>query len=192
MIPFSNPLIGLAMDNYPEDLAPEFEDGGAVKTPFDIWWLRAQASFPNVPENVAREWLHRHWKHSPYCYLISKNYTFELKQWETLKNIRTRWSDLNADNAGALRKGKELMELRPEWMPWVPRYMLEHRKFPAPIIVLDNRNGHHNEEYSAEVKLPLAYVLIEGHTRFNTGIYMESIGQLDRADAWLMKKNLAC
>jgi hypothetical protein len=176
------------MDNYPKDLAPEFEDSGAVKTPFDVWWARVRSSFPNVPEDVAREWLHRHWKHSPYCYLTSKSYLFDLKKWPKLTNIRTLWSDFKADNEGARRKGKELVDLKPGWMPYVPKYMLEHHRFPAPIILLDNRDGHHNKDYPQEKKLPRAYVLMEGHTRFNTGIYLESIGKLEQADAWLMTR----
>jgi hypothetical protein len=175
------------MDDYPANLAPEFEESGAVKTPFDAWWARVQPSFPNVPEDVAREWLHRHWKHSPYSYLISRNYRFDLKQWPSLKVIRTLWSDFKADNAGALRKGEELVNIE-RWMPYVPKYMLEHSKFPAPIIALDNRDGHHNKEYPKEDKLPRAYVLVEGHTRFNTGIYLQSVGKLDRADVWLMTR----
>jgi hypothetical protein len=176
------------MDNYPAHLAPEFEESGAVKTPFDEWWGRAQSSFANVPEDVAREWLYRHWKHSPYSYLTSKNYVFNRKRWPRLKTIRTLWSDFKADNAGALRKGEELVNLKPDWMPYVPKYMLKYKTFPAPIIVLDNRDGHQNREYPQEDKLPCAYVLIEGHTRFNTGIYLQSVGKLDGADVWLMTR----
>jgi hypothetical protein len=176
------------MDNYPKHLAPEFEESGAVKTPFDEWWGRVKQSFPNVPENVAREWLHRHWKHSPYSYLVSKNYTFALQMWPKLQNIRTLWSDFKAKNDGALRKGKELVKLDPGWMPYVSRYMLEHFRFPAPIIVIDNRDGHHNADYPNENKLPSSYILVEGHTRFNVGIYMQSVGKLEQADVWLMTK----
>ena len=44
-----------SMDDYPEHLAPEFEESGAVKTPFKQWWARVQPSFPDVPENVAEQ-----------------------------------------------------------------------------------------------------------------------------------------
>ncbi|WP_161855855.1 hypothetical protein [Bradyrhizobium sp. CCBAU 051011] len=176
------------MDDYPANLAPEFEEGGAVKTPFDEWWAQAQPSFPNVPVDVARQWLHRHWKHSPYSYLISKNYRFDQRQWADLKTILTRWSDFKAENAGALEKGEELVNLKPDWMPYVPKYMLEHSKFPAPIIVLDNQDGHHDKEYPKQHDLPSAYVLVEGHTRFNVGIYLQSAGKLNQADVWLMTR----
>jgi hypothetical protein len=176
------------MDKYPEHLAPEFEDSGAVKTPFDVWWAQVKSSFPNVPEDVAREWLHRHWKHSPYSYLTSRSYGFDLKKWPKLKNIRTLWSDFKPKNEGALRKGEELVDLTPGWTPYVARYMLEHHRFPTPIIVLDNRDGHHNKDYLGEDRLPASYVLVEGHTRFNVGIYLESVGKLEQADVWLMTK----
>jgi hypothetical protein len=43
--------------------------------------------------------------------------------------------------------------------------MVEHGDFPAPIIVLDNRDGHINRntvQYACQ-ELPAAYVLMEGH-----------------------------
>jgi hypothetical protein len=51
-----------------------------------------------------------------------------------------------------------------------------------------NRDRHHNREYPNEKKLPSAYVLVEGHTRFNTGIYLQSVGKLSLADVWLMTR----
>lgn len=98
------------------------------------------------------------------------------------------WSDFKKDNTGALVKGKELTEAEPDWSPWVSRFMLKHHRFPEPIIVLDNRDGHHNVDYPEEDKLPRAYILMEGHIRFNVGIYMESIGDLEPQDVWLMIK----
>jgi hypothetical protein len=66
------------MDNYPEHLKPRFDAGGGVEEPFEEWWPKGQEHFPNVPENVARYWLHEHWSHSPYSFLRSKDYTFDL------------------------------------------------------------------------------------------------------------------
>jgi hypothetical protein len=42
--------------------------------------------------------------------------------------------------------------------------------------------------YPEEDRLPASYILIEGHIRFNVGIYMESVGKLKQADVWLMTK----
>lgn len=73
------------MDNYPEHLAPEFDEGGAVVTPFSEWWLRVQFDFPNLPENVAEQWLHRHWGHSDYAWLPSQLYEFREAVWPVSK-----------------------------------------------------------------------------------------------------------
>jgi len=42
------------MDNYPSHLAPEFDEGGGVITPFDQWWEKVESSFPEVPIDVGR------------------------------------------------------------------------------------------------------------------------------------------
>jgi hypothetical protein len=69
------------MDNYPESLKPRFDAGGGVEEPYEEWWPKVHAHFPNVPENVARYWLHEHWSHSPYSFLRSKDYRFDLLSW---------------------------------------------------------------------------------------------------------------
>jgi hypothetical protein len=67
-------------------------------------------------------------------------------------------------------------------------YMLEHKDFPAPIIVLDNRNGHVKPEFAYQV-VPAAHVLMEGHRRFNIGLYLQTTGRLNpNVDVWLMTK----
>ncbi len=38
------------MDSYPKQLAPEFEESGAVKTPFEEWWPPVKEHFSIVPE----------------------------------------------------------------------------------------------------------------------------------------------
>jgi hypothetical protein len=180
------------MDNYPEHLAPEFEKSGAVSTPFAEWWPRVQAHFQNVPENVARYWLHEHWNHSPYSYLRSANYQFIRKNWPNLKNIRSSWGDFKPENEGTLEKGKELVTSRQFGHLYsTAEYMLEYQQFPVPIIILDNRDGHHNVDYPEEFPLPAAYILIEGHTRFNIGLYLHVTGRLDSGDVWLMTKTSA-
>lgn len=159
-----------------------------MKTPFEEWWPCVQPSFPTVPENAARHWLHRHWGHSPYCYLASTNYTFVRLIWSNLREIRTLWSEYRIENAGALQKGEELVTSSPHMRSYVSEYMLEHRRFPAPIVILDNRDGHHNRDYPDQIALPDSLILMEGHLRFNVGLYLDSIGKLDRADVWLMIK----
>ncbi|UGX89575.1 hypothetical protein G6321_00002125 (plasmid) [Bradyrhizobium barranii subsp. barranii] len=44
------------------------------------------------------------------------------------------WSDFKANNAGAFRKGEELIDLQPGWMPWVPKYMLARQRHASPKV----------------------------------------------------------
>lgn len=186
------------MDNYPEEFAPEFEGSGAVKTPFDEWWARVAGNFPTVPENVARYWLHEHWSHSPYAFLQSANYTFRLADLPTdnLWQIHSRWDDFSFDNRGCLDHGQHLIHQHRTRPPEVyfhktAAYMVENRDFPAPIIVLDNRDGHLKAgqgvvpTYEA---LPPSYILIEGHRRFNMALCLQREGSLNpTCKVWLME-----
>jgi hypothetical protein len=183
------------MDHYPEHLAPEFEESGAVKTPFDEWWARVLPDFPNVPEDVARHWMHEHWSHSPYSWLPSKSYAFSLRDWPTseLKQIRSRWCDWDADNVDCLKHGEHLIEgIKSVYRYRTAVYLEENRDFPAPIIVLDNRDGHLKQGQApvpAWEQLPAAYLLIEGHRRLNMALYLASVGRLgETVRVWLMER----
>jgi hypothetical protein len=182
------------MDNYPEKLDPPRDEWGAIdKSAFKSWWSNAAAAFPTVPENVAQYWLHEHWGRSPYSKLKSRAYEFELVAWpcERIVEIYSTWDDYDPTHAGCLIKGEELVTtlmLSREMYP-TARYMLDHGNFPAPIIVLDNRDGHHNTEYPQHYTVPDGYVLMEGHARFNIATYLQKIGRLNKTvDVWMMKK----
>lgn len=179
------------MDNYPDNLAPEFCDGGGVNTPFEEWWPRVQESFPNVPECVARQWLHEHWGYSPYSWLPSKLYKFTLERWspDKLVDIRSRHSNFIEDLTECRQHGEHLLRrLRYQ----TALFMEEYKKFPAPIIVLDNLDGHLENDgiaMSQYKSIPSQYILIEGHRRFNISLYLQHINQLSEPiDIWIMTK----
>ena len=183
------------MDNYPKHLAPEFEDGGAVATPFEEWWLKAKDHFSRVPEEVARTWLHEHWSHSPFSWIPSKDYQFELIDWkpDELRQIRSGWCNFSLDNEGCLAHGLHLIRQFPiGWRYKTADFMREHGCFPVPIIVLDNRDGHlvsGQPPVPAYTGIPAAFVLVEGHRRFNMGLYLASIGQMrSPCKVWLLTR----
>jgi len=171
------------MDDYHRHLAPEFEESGAVKTSFENWWPQAIAEFPNVPEGVARYWLHEHWGGSTYGWLPSRQYRFALtnSKSDQLHWIRSRWCNFAQDNAECLNHGKYLVDLGRR----TARYMLDKHDFPAPPIVLDNRDDHLPERQ----KLPAGFLLIEGHRRFNISLYLQWMGQfVETSQIWLMER----
>lgn len=182
------------MDNYPEHLKPKSNDSGWEKEPFSDWRARTLPHFENVPDNVAEHWLHEHWGNSPYAYLRSAYYKFELVTWEAerLFEVLSTWNDFEADKKRCVSRGYRLVDNWEFDEPYrTSAYMLKHGDFPAPVVVLDNRDGHINEgtvEYARQA-LPAAYVLIEGHRRFNIALYLYTTKRLSPVvHVWLMTK----
>jgi hypothetical protein len=177
------------MDDYPEHLAPEFEESGAVKTPFGEWWSRVKDEFPNVPEIVAKDWLHRHWRHSPFSWIPSRSYEFSIENYpaEELTNVLNRIFDFEPDGHRALEQGKYICGDHPErpWRLapiWLVQYMRTHGNFPSPIIILDNSDNHlvNTPEIPSYVHdHPQGLILAEGHTRHEIGLYLHSINQMN-------------
>jgi hypothetical protein len=180
------------MDNYPDHLAPAFDESGGVQTPFEEWWTRVQASYPNVPENVARFWLHEHWRHSPYSWLPSRPYRFKLVEWLSAEigNIVSRWCNFDPNNLECRQHGRYLLTTCRQMGYRTAAYMNDHGDFPAPIIVLDNRDNHIQGLESVpkwEKGLPASFLLIEGHRRFNMALFLQSQGRLvEKPKAWVM------
>ncbi len=92
----------------------------------------------------------------------------------------------------ALSHGRYLLDEWPHDRPYrTARYMLEHRDFPTPIIVLDNRDAHIDEKsaQSRREVVPAEYVLVEGHRRFNMALHLIETDRFDsEVDIWLMKR----
>jgi hypothetical protein len=180
------------MDDYPDHLSPAFDEGGGVATPFEEWWPRVRASFPNVPEEVARQWLHRHWRHSPFSWLKSADYNFEKVTWPSgeLSSIRYRINEFADSTDLQMQFGKQLLAAHERHGIWLAEYMLDTGLFPVPIIVADNRDGHLvDHAYKDSNYFPKTYVLIEGHRRLEFGTFLASRGQLaPTQEIWIMRR----
>lgn len=180
------------MDSYPEALAPTFTEGGAVETPFAEWWARTRLHFRDVPDEVAEDWLHRHWSHSPFGWIPSAQYTFRRSTWPSkdLKCIRSGWNNFNADHAENLEHGRYLVEVhRSEYGHGLSDYMVEHGAFPVPPVIMDNRDGHLAGIPGAHFPFPSGHLLIEGHCRFNIALFLAQNGGVqDHLSFWLMER----
>jgi hypothetical protein len=161
---------------YPEHLTPPKNENGVILyDKFPEWWAWAKEHFPTVPENAAQYWLHENWGVSPYYYIKSRDYRFEAVEWPSARlfELRSKWDDFDPELEGCIRGGRR-----------------EHRKFPQPIVMLDNRAGHLVKEYEGAWRVPSGYVLIEGHMRLNIAVYLQSRGLFNPTfEAWLMTKN---
>lgn len=180
------------MDGYPKRLAPEFDHGGGVATPFDEWWPKVKGHFRHVPEAVARDWLHRHWSHSPFGWLPSATYRFRLVDWPSKRvpEIRTIWNNYAADPTDPIAHGRYLVEEHRVQLGYeLADFMVEHGTFPVPPVMLDNSDGHLAHLPSARFEYPAGFVLVEGHRRFNIAAYLQSDSRLkESVPFWLMER----
>ncbi|WP_234052599.1 MULTISPECIES: hypothetical protein [unclassified Xanthobacter] len=179
------------MDDYPDHLAPEFDEGGGVVTPFNEWWGRVRYAFPSVPEEVAREWLHRHWRHSPFAFLKSGEHTFALERWSLSEIARIRWNGNNfsPDRSDVIAQGRYLVEEHhPMWGLWLTEYMLKYKTFPTPPIVVDNFDLHVRDNMP-DGFYPAAFLLVEGHKRFEIASYLAESGRMELIlPIWVMRR----
>lgn len=179
------------MDNYPDHLSPEFDDTGGVVTPFEEWWPRVREAFPHVPAEVARDWLHRHWRYSTYDWLASADYRFTRVEWAStdLRSIRINWNNFADQPEDVIDQGRYLAERhRIVYGNDLAEYMIENGTWPVPPVILDNRDGHVHKRY----ELPTTYVLVEGHRRFQIGSYLASTGRMvPQVNFWMMTRALA-
>ena len=156
-------------------------------TPFDQWWARVSSHFCNVPEDVARQWLHRHWSHSPFGFMSSELYSFARERWPsarlgTVLSVANEWNYQET-----LRRGQHLYDHSESWLAC---HMKKHRTFPAPIIVLDNRQGEIRTDPNTPSArdYPNAYILIEGHKRFEWAAILMKLSLFKtQADIWLAR-----
>lgn len=181
------------MDNYPDELAPEFDPGGGVATPFEEWWARVQHAFPHVPEEVAREWLHRHWRYSPWEWLPSADYRFHVEEWPTERLLIPGEITYRLDNFAAsidyrLEHAEFVLKQPAGWRPWLAEYMREHGQFPSRPILLDNRDRHLFDDVTKD-NFPSSYLLIEGHNRLEYATYWAAKGGMKPAvQFWVMTR----
>lgn len=173
------------MDNYPEQLAPIGNDTFR-KEPFQVWWTRVSGQFSSVPKNVARQWIWRHWHHSEFCWLPTTGARFDLVFWqpEEINGIKI-WREGKNNYADW---GDHLLSLatRPKNLRYdVAEIMWRRRRWPAPPIVLDNREP---VKFAPWGDLPSGFVLVEGNRRLAMA---KALARKDRLEhdlpVWLLK-----
>jgi hypothetical protein len=173
------------MDNYPEQLAP-IGNGTFEKEPFQVWWGRVSEHFPTVPKNVARQWIWRHWHESDFCWLPTMGSRFELARWqpeeiEVVKIWREGSNKYEDWEDHLLSLATQPRNLR----YGVAEIMFRRKRWPAPPIVLDNRNSI---GFAPWKDLSVGFVLVEGNRRMAMAKALARRNQLARdLSVWVLK-----
>jgi hypothetical protein len=68
---------------WPEELKPLGEGSLVDKEPFRPWWERHQGRLSHLHPQIAEQWVHRHWNHSPFCHLDLNRISWRLELWMT-------------------------------------------------------------------------------------------------------------
>jgi hypothetical protein len=132
------------------------------REPFEQYKNRVGQLFPNIPECVLEQWVYRHYDQfiPEYAsFLNIKDISFEKearqKDWiyNEIKSFDEGWID-----------GRGHHFYQGYSFP-LKEYMLKHRTWPVPIIVIENREG--KLKNSSGWPLGEPFHLAEGHTRLN-------------------------
>jgi hypothetical protein len=154
------------------------------KEPFEAWFAHVRGDIPHVPACVAETWIHRNWGYSGYHWLPLARLRFEKQRWANAEVLRIgeglehpQWSRSWSEELGRVGSAHR--------QSWVGRFMLEHRTWPAPILVLDNprrRVTDPSRERLARIHL------IEGRVRAAYHHHLATHGlALAEHDVWVAK-----
>lgn len=131
------------------------------REPFEMWWARAEPLLPNVPREVAREWVHRHWCDgpiSPHVNLLAL--VFRLESWDADQIERIARSD-------RWRREDGVTDIAHwESVPgFVPRFMLANGRWPSPIVVGRTLSSFPGLQHLFSRGTQAQPILLEGHVR---------------------------
>ncbi len=123
--------------------------------PFSPWYARCAHVIPEVPKNVAEQWIHRHWGNSPFQGLDLLSMQFKREVWQLSDileiNVSSHW------RSGRINAAEETI-LEDSFLG---KYMTRHRTWPEPVIVSPS-----TEELPPYlVQDTNAPTLLEGHVR---------------------------
>ncbi|PZT57776.1 hypothetical protein DN757_00060 [Paenibacillus silvae] len=104
---------------------------------FEEYIDRVGHLIPHVPHNVLEHWIYRHYDFilDEYIQLGMENLRFVKESWSSDKiynDIRL----FNGEEPGGM--GYHIYENEDDMEDWLTDYILEHRTWPEPIIILNN------------------------------------------------------
>jgi hypothetical protein len=148
---------------FSSDVAPINWERVYEKEIFDVWYSRVKYAMPNVPRNVAKQWLWRHWGFSDINHYDVRKLIFRISiiSLRDVPKIRQRIRDYSSVlTYGAGQLDESIIHLKEGG--WLPRVMLNRCTWPIPPIVFDNTSGHLCEDVNVDNK---SLVVLEGHRR---------------------------
>lgn len=131
------------------------------KEPFQDWWCRCEPLLSHLHPQIAEQWIHRHWKNSPYCYLPIERLRWWQEQWTaaTIINdvfVTPNWGPHDPES------DFEMYQSDPRFKDILPfTAFRQNQTWDYPIVVIQTPGGVRSRERI----VPAPYCLIEGHVR---------------------------
>jgi hypothetical protein len=136
--------------------------------PFESWYPRVKEHLGGLPEELAREWIHRHWGASPFHRFPLIEATYELECWPTPEIMQVGYGQ-----GGGGKPNYQIIEGE-----WLSDYMTKHLTWPTPIVVFENKSFEHWH--------PLQ--LLEGHRRLSfLHRLVEAAAPLEKHSVWVAR-----
>lgn len=138
------------------------DDDLTTKEDFTPYFYRVNHLAPNIPSSVLYDFIYLNFDMIAHRY-VSLNFEkmrFSKEMWSTKKI----YQNVKSDDMDSIDKlGYQLYTALPKSR--LQKYVLEQRKWPLPIIILENKEGQHLNEYGRSLGHP--FHLLEGHFRLN-------------------------
>lgn len=157
---------------WPGHLKPRGE-GTSDKEDFAAWWFRHRGELAHIDPNLCEQWIHRHWKHSPFAYLPLGTLTWRR---ETVSGEHILLS-VHRKFASTLNPDFDYATFQPmgNWKKHPTSAALDTGTWDYPIIVLSTPTGIRSRD---RVLPDVRLVLVEGHQRHR---YLNALHKLGRA-----------
>lgn len=158
-------MFDLNEDVYPEwpgDLRPRGDEDQFNVEPFDEWWARHSWRFPNLAPSVLEQWVHRHFRHTPYRLPLAG-----LKSWSQRWPTERILTDVHFGDL--LDADHGVRQLGAHW----GREMALTGTWHCPLLILHTPQGLRQRGEWPERR----FGLIEGHRRFRMLNALNSVGR---------------
>lgn len=168
------------------EFQPYKDDVGYIVESAEDYCQRMKQVLPQWPDEVLREWLHRHADNiSDYASLDFQTFSFELQGW-SLESIPGREAFLEPGFCDSFSSRPNLT-WRAEQGQWLAKYMIEHGTWNTPIVLLHHPKRIYQDKDGWLLQSPFHF--LEGHKRLAYLNALRASGEAKAEHAvWLVHK----
>lgn len=147
-------MIDLGSGTEWEERLKPIQVGPLDDEPFSAWWGRHSEEFKHLDPQVLEQWVHRHWRRSPFRRLPLSQLRSRRETWSTEQILRGVYND-------------DIIEPKHDFQVFAEGYigktMLLRGTWDCPMLILSTPEGFKDQKGEHP---DARFRLIEGHRRF--------------------------